>query len=75
MKSEPLFTIENLECSYNGIDTVLAIHKLTFHKGKITAVLGASGAGKSTILETMGLMHRGNCQLSGIMEEKTIQRA
>lgn len=58
MKSEPLFTIENLECSYNGIDTVLVIHKLTFHKGKITAVLGASGAGKSTILETMGLMNK-----------------
>lgn len=58
LKSDILFTIENLECSYNGSDPVLVIKSIALYKGKITAVLGASGAGKSTILETLGLMNK-----------------
>jgi ABC-type lipoprotein export system ATPase subunit len=58
LKSDILFTIKNLECSYNGNDPVLVINSITLHRGKITAVLGASGAGKSTILETLGLMNK-----------------
>jgi len=58
LKSDVLFTIKNLECSYNGSDPVLVINSIIFYKGKITAVLGASGAGKSTILETLGLMNK-----------------
>jgi lipoprotein-releasing system ATP-binding protein len=52
-----LFEISNLKCSYNKNDIVLKINKLNIPKGKLTVILGKSGAGKSTILETLGLMN------------------
>ena len=58
LNSEPLFSLENLCCSYNGTDTILEIKSLKLERGKTTAVLGVSGAGKSTILETLGLMNK-----------------
>lgn len=56
--SLPLFEIKNLACSYNGADIVLEIDHLTIPRGKMIAILGASGAGKSTILESLGLMNK-----------------
>ena len=57
----PIFSIRNLHCAYrkNGefTKTVLHIKKLDVLRGKITVLLGKSGAGKSTILETLGLMN------------------
>lgn len=55
--SDNIYEIRNLNCSYNGKRVVLNVEKLDIPKGKVTMFLGASGAGKSTILETLGLMN------------------
>ncbi|MBK8722711.1 MAG: ABC transporter ATP-binding protein [Saprospiraceae bacterium] len=52
-----LFQINNLNCKYNNGPTVLYINNLTIPKGELVFVLGASGIGKSTFIETLGLMN------------------
>lgn len=58
---ENYFEISNLQCSYNSKDTnptiVLRIEELNIPKGEIVFIVGQSGCGKSTILETLGLMN------------------
>lgn len=60
---EKLFEIENLRCSYDknyreGLSkVVLEIRHLVIPKGKKVFIVGESGIGKSTILETLGLMN------------------
>ena len=56
------FEIRNLKCSYKTEKSkpkkvVLEIEKLDIPKGKIVFIVGKSGCGKSTILETLGLMN------------------
>ena len=51
------FKIENLKCSYDKKKVVLEIKKLEIPKGKVIFIVGQSGCGKSTILETLGLMN------------------
>lgn len=51
--------IQNLRCRYPGSDAdVLRINELIISKGKLVFVLGSSGVGKSTFLETVGLMNQ-----------------
>jgi len=57
MKNENVFSVKNLVCSYNGEIDVLKIKDLKINKG-INVLLGESGSGKSTFLETLGLMNR-----------------
>lgn len=58
-----LFDISNLRCSYDkhykeGVSKViLEIDKLVIPKGKKVFIVGESGIGKSTILETLGMMN------------------
>lgn len=58
-----LFEIENLRCSYDKnyregeSKVVLEIDKLIIPKGKKVFIVGESGIGKSTILETLGMMN------------------
>jgi ABC-type lipoprotein export system ATPase subunit len=52
-----IFKIKHLSCSYDGKTPVLCINDLFFEKGKIHTIIGLSGSGKSTILETLGLMN------------------
>jgi ABC-type lipoprotein export system ATPase subunit len=53
-----IFEIENLRCSYHNSDkVVLQIDKLVIPEKKIVAILGLSGVGKSTLLESLGLMN------------------
>ncbi len=58
-----LFEIENLSCSYDknyrqGVSkVVLEIKKLEVPRGKKVFIVGESGIGKSTILETLGMMN------------------
>lgn len=53
-----IFEIENLDCKYPGSAVpVLKIEKLSVKSGSIVFFIGASGVGKSTILETLGLMN------------------
>jgi len=58
-----LFEIENLRCSYDKkysegqSKVVLEIGHLSIPKGKKIFIVGESGIGKSTILETLGMMN------------------
>ncbi len=58
-----LFEIENLICSYDrnyvhgSSKMVLKIDRLVIPKGKTVFIVGESGIGKSTILETLGMMN------------------
>lgn len=58
-----LFKIENLRCSYDknyreGLSkVVLEINRLELPSGKKIFIVGESGIGKSTILETLGMMN------------------
>jgi len=52
-----LYNIKNLECKYKTGPTVLLVDDLEINQGEIVFFLGASGVGKSTILETLGLMN------------------
>lgn len=60
---ENLFEIKNLRCSYDkqykeGVSKiVLEIHELNIPRGKKVFIVGESGIGKSTILETLGMMN------------------
>jgi len=52
-----IFEIRNLICSYDKNLECLRIKKLDIPHNKLVILLGKSGAGKSTILETLGLMN------------------
>ena len=53
-----IFEIRNLRCSYDGQKDVLEIKTLDIPRGKFVALLSVSGGGKSTALESLGLMNR-----------------
>jgi ABC-type lipoprotein export system ATPase subunit len=54
-----LFEISHLKCSYDRTveNAVLTIDHLVIPQGKVVFFVGPSGIGKSTILETLGLMN------------------
>lgn len=60
---EKLYEINNLRCSYDkhyqeGVSKiVLEINNLIIPRGKKVFIVGESGIGKSTILETLGMMN------------------
>ena len=56
--TDPVFQINNLHCQYlKSKRPVLEIDNLVIEKGTTTFFLGGSGVGKSTILESLGLMN------------------
>lgn len=57
--SNPIaFNIQNLICEYIVGQPVLHIDDLSIEKGKLVFILGVSGIGKSTFIETLGLMNK-----------------
>ena len=54
--SKNILEIKNIEVTYNKV--ILALHDVTLNvpKGKIVALLGANGAGKSTTLKSISTM-------------------
>jgi len=53
-----VFNIQNLTCEYIPDTPVLRISELEIPRGKLIFVIGRSGIGKSTFIETLGLMNR-----------------
>lgn len=55
---ENLFEVNNLSCRYPSANyAALQVNQLTIQNGEIVFVVGRSGVGKSTFLETLGLMN------------------
>ena len=58
-----LFDIKDMRCSYEHpyvegrSRVVLEIHSLKIERGQRVFIVGESGIGKSTILETLGMMN------------------
>ncbi len=52
-----MFEIKDIECTYDGQKTVLSIPELNLSSGKLYFFIGASGVGKSTLLEALGMMN------------------
>jgi ABC-type lipoprotein export system ATPase subunit len=48
--------IQQLTCAY-GETKVLHLDSMQFHRGELVFILGRSGIGKSTLIETLGLMN------------------
>ena len=64
-----LFNLKNIKCKYPGtFKEVLSIEELKIHKGKLTFLVGESGVGKSTLLETLGMM---NNTISDFQDDKS----
>ncbi|TXB68306.1 ABC transporter ATP-binding protein [Phaeodactylibacter luteus] len=55
---QPLFRIEELHCAYGNGPKVLYVPQLHIERGGLVFIVGSSGVGKSTLLETLGLMNR-----------------
>lgn len=53
-----VFKIRHLKCAYDPKTTVLQLDELDIPAGRMVFVIGKSGVGKSTLLETLGLMNR-----------------
>ena len=53
------YTLSNLLCKYPGKENVvLEVCQLSIKTGDVVFILGPSGVGKSTLLETLGLMSK-----------------
>ena len=57
--SEPYLSVNNIEVIYDHVILVLKGVSLQVPQGKIVALLGANGAGKSTTLKTISTLLRG----------------
>jgi polar amino acid transport system ATP-binding protein len=55
--SQVIYELKKVVCSYDGTNPVLKIDHLQIMSGQLVVMVGKSGAGKSTILETLGLMN------------------
>jgi ABC-type lipoprotein export system ATPase subunit len=54
---DALYSLREVECSYDKEKPILRIKHLDIPAGKLIVMIGKSGSGKSTILETLGLMN------------------
>lgn len=58
-EAQPYLSVNNIEVIYDHVILVLKGVSLQVPKGKIVALLGANGAGKSTTLKTISTLLRG----------------
>jgi cobalt/nickel transport system ATP-binding protein len=81
--AEPVFSLDNVSFSYPGGIPALAGVSLAINKGERTAVIGANGTGKSTLLSLLDALifpHSGVCVFRGtavtekLMNDGAIQR-
>ncbi len=57
---DPLIEIDHVTFGYDISRTILKDVSLRFARGKVTAILGGSGCGKTTLLRLIGGVHRAN---------------
>ena len=57
MISDPLIEIDRVSFGYDASRTILNDVSLRFARGKVTAILGGSGCGKTTLLRLIGGVH------------------
>jgi len=60
MSDAPFIEIDRVTFGYDSRRTILNGISLTFARGKVTAVLGSSGCGKTTLLRLIGGVHAVN---------------
>jgi len=60
LKSDTLIDIDHVTFGYDRSRTILNDVSLTFRRGKVTAILGGSGCGKTTLLRLIAGVHRVN---------------
>jgi len=60
MSEPPFIEIDHVTFGYDSRRTILSDISLTFARGKVTAVLGGSGCGKTTLLRLIGGVHAPN---------------
>jgi phospholipid/cholesterol/gamma-HCH transport system ATP-binding protein len=58
LKSETLIDIDHVTFGYDAGRTILNDVSMRFARGKVTAILGGSGCGKTTLLRLIGGMYR-----------------
>ncbi|WP_043815112.1 ABC transporter ATP-binding protein [Rubrivivax gelatinosus] len=54
MKSDTLIEIDHVTFGYDAARTILRDVSMTFRRGQVTAILGGSGCGKTTLLRLIG---------------------
>ena len=52
-----LINLKDVNCSYDENSIVLNIQNLQIYENELIFFIGPSGVGKSTLLETLGLMN------------------
>ncbi len=57
MKSDNLIEIQNVSFGYNNTRLILNDISMNFARGKVTALLGGSGCGKTTLMRLIGGVH------------------
>ncbi len=55
---QPIISIRNLICEYIKDKPVLRLRQFDLPAGKLVFIIGRSGIGKSTLIETLGLMNK-----------------
>ena len=58
--SDALIAIDHVTFGYDASRNILSDVSLTFQRGKVTAILGGSGCGKTTLLRLIGGVHAVN---------------
>jgi len=59
-RTDTLIDIDHVTFGYDASRTILNDVSLTFQRGKVTAILGGSGCGKTTLLRLIGGVHAAN---------------
>jgi phospholipid/cholesterol/gamma-HCH transport system ATP-binding protein len=55
---DPFIEIDHVTFGYDSTRTILSDVSLKFPRGKVTAILGGSGCGKTTLMRLVGGVHR-----------------
>ena len=58
MNSKPFIEIDHVTFGYDASRTILNDVSMQFQRGKVTAILGGSGCGKTTLLRLIGGVYR-----------------